>query len=164
MADLPFWQQLLLSGAQGLVAAGVVVVAGWKYFRQQERIRREEDALGDLAKLRQDAMVKVLRTIGDQVLARLTYGAVAEMKDENSKSAALAAAAAGVQVANEIMAHLFLLPKDFGDAAQACSAALTRARNVDEINAATALLAQVIDPYLPALPQPSLASRGPSEN
>lgn len=66
-SELGFWGQVLLS----IVTSGFAVsVLGWFFHRRLERIRWEEANQGDLAKLRNAAILEVLASLGRLTMAR----------------------------------------------------------------------------------------------
>jgi hypothetical protein len=163
MADLTFWQQVAVSAAGGFGAAVPVALAGWSLFRRQERVRWQEAAQGELAKVRQSALVKVLEAVGRLELARADWftdraerasapteasaSALAESEEALEKAAVDAVAA--------FSTHLHLLPADLGKAISDAGDALASLEDPARIRPILDRLTAVLDPYLPELPRRS---------
>jgi hypothetical protein len=157
---LAFWQQAVVAAAGGLGAALPVAVIGWWLFRRQERVRWQEALQGELAKVRQGAVVRVVEQLGRLELARHdwladradheraptteTTAAVAESTETLEKAAAEAIAA--------FSASLYLLPPDLARAVSDAGEALASPEKA-EIRPILDRLAAVLDPYLPELPR-----------
>ncbi len=160
MTGLAFWQQAVVAAASGLGAALPVAVIGWWLFRRQERVRWQEALQGDLAKVRQGAVVRVVEQLGRLELARHdwladraehekapttdTTAAVAESTEALEKAASEAVAA--------FSASLDLLPPDLARAVSDAGEALASPEKA-EIRPILDRLAAVLDPYLPELPR-----------
>jgi hypothetical protein len=160
MTGLALWQQAVLALAGGLGAALPVAVVGWWLFRRQERIRWQEAVQGDLAKVRQAAVVRVVEQLGRLELARHdwladradheraptadTAAALAESMEALDKAAADAIAA--------FSASLYLLPADLARAVSEAGEALASPERA-EIRPILDRLAAVLEPYLPELPR-----------
>ncbi len=160
MNGLAFWQQVVIAAASGLGAALPVAVIGWWLFRRQERVRWQEAVQGDLAKVRQGAVVRVVEQLGRLELARHdwladradhdraptaeTAAAVAESREALAKAGSAAVAA--------FSASLYLLPPDLARAVSEAGEALASPERT-EIRPILDRLASVLDPYLPELPR-----------
>jgi hypothetical protein len=161
MADLGLWQQVIVSAAGGFGAAVPVALAGWALFRRQERVRWQEAAQGELAKVRQTALVKVLEAVGRLELARVdcftdrsdharaptdaTAAAVAESEEALEKAA--------VDAVRAFSTHLHLLPPDLGKAISDAGDALASLEDPARVRPILDRLTAVLDPYLPELPR-----------
>ena len=160
MNGLAFWQQVVVAAAGGIGAALPIAVIGWWLFRRQERVRWQEALQGDLAKVRQGAVVRVVEQLGRLELARHdwladradndraptaeTMAAVAESTEALEKAAGEAVAA--------FSASLYLLPPDLARAVSEAGEALASPERA-EIRPILDRLAVVLDPYLPELPR-----------
>ncbi len=160
MNGLALWQQAAVAAAGGLGAALPVAIVGWWLFRRQERIRWQEAVQGELAKVRQGAVVRVVEQLGRLELARHdwladradheraptaeTEAAVAESMDALDKAAAEAIAA--------FSAGLYLLPADLARAVSEAGEALASPERA-EIRPILDRLGAVLEPYLPELPR-----------
>jgi len=161
MADLGVWQQVAVSAAGGFGAALPVALAGWWLFRRQERVRWQEAAQGDLAKVRQGALVKVLEQMGRLELARNDWStdrADHEKAPSDATAAALAESEealekAAVEAVAAFSANLYLLPPDLARAISDAGGALASQGSQAELRPILDRLAAVLDPYLPALPR-----------
>ncbi len=160
MSDLPLWQQAAVAAAGGLGAALPVALVGAWLFRRQERVRWQEALQGDLAKVRQGAVVRVVEQLGRLELARHDW--LADRADhERAPTAETAAAvaesmealdkAAGEAIA-AFSAGLYLLPPDLARAVSDAGEALASPERA-EIRPILDRLAAVLDPYLPELPR-----------
>jgi hypothetical protein len=161
VADLGFWQQIAVAAAGGFGAAAPVALAGVWLFRRQERVRWQEAAQGELAKVRQTALVKVLEAVGRLELAKNdwftdraeneklpspeTASALGESEDSLEKAAVDAVAV--------FSTHLHLLPPDLGKAISDAGDALTALEDPAAIRRILDRLTTVLDPYLPELPR-----------
>jgi hypothetical protein len=154
------WQQALVAAAGGLGAALPVAIVGWWLFRRQERIRWQEAVQGDLAKVRQGAVVRVVEQLGRLELARHDW--LADRADHERAPTAdgeLALAesmealdkAAGEAIA-AFSASLYLLPPDLARAVSEAGEALASPERA-EIRPILDRLAAVLEPYLPELPR-----------
>lgn len=159
MTDLSFSQQVAVAAASGLGAALPVAVVGWLLFRRQERVRWQEALQGDLAKVRQGAVVRVVEQLGRLELARhdwLADRADHERAPTDETAVALAESmealdkAAGEAVA-AFSGSLYLLPTDLARAVSDAGEALASPERA-EIRPILDRLAAVLDPYLPELP------------
>lgn len=161
MAELTFWQQVVVSAAAGFGAAAPVALAGVWLFRRQERVRWQEAAQGELAKVRQTALVKVLEAVGRLELARvdwLTDRAENEKLPSPETAAALgesedALEKAAVDAVATLSTHLHLLPADLGKAISDAGDALASLEDQAQIRPILDRLTAVLDPYLPELPR-----------
>jgi hypothetical protein len=160
VTDLPFWQQVAVAAAGGLGAAVPVALAGWWLFRRQERVRWQEAVQGDLAKVRQSAVVRVLEQLGRLELARHDWLAD-RAEHERAPTVETAAAVvestealekAAVEAVAAFSAGLYLLPPDLARAVSEAGEALASPERA-EIRPILDRLAAVLDPYLPALPR-----------
>lgn len=156
MADLPFWQQFILSGTQGLVAAGVVVWAGSRYFRQQERIRREEDLVGSLARLRQDSLVEALHALGELSDFRNEYLATLDAYEGNTddprvKSAGERCYAKWEATQRLLMSKRFLIPGDLHETVVRAALEVAEAGSEAEAHKALDAVETELTPYFSAL-------------
>jgi hypothetical protein len=160
VTELPVWQQAAIAAAGGLGAALPVAIVGWLLFRRQERVRWQEALQGDLAKVRQGAVVRVVEQLGRLELARhdwLADRADHERAPTDETAAALAESmdalekAAGDSVA-AFSASLYLLPPDLARAVSEAGEALASPERA-EIRPILDRLAAVLDPYLPELPR-----------
>lgn len=160
MSDLPFWHQVAVAAAGGVGAAVPVALLGFWLFRRQERVRWQEALQGDLAKVRQGAVVRVVEQLGRLELARhdwLADRADHERAPTTDTTAAVADStealekAAGEAVA-AFSASLYLLPADLARAVSEAGEALASPERA-EIRPILDRLAAVLDPYLPELPR-----------
>ncbi len=160
MNGLAFWQQVAVAAAGGLGAALPVALVGFWLFRRQERVRWQEAVQGDLAKVRQGAVVRVVEQLGRLELARHDW--LADRADhERAPTADTAAAvaesmealdkAAGEAIA-AFSASLYLLPPDLARAVSEAGEALASPERA-EIRPILDRLGAVLDPYLPELPR-----------
>jgi hypothetical protein len=160
VSGLALWQQVAVAAAGGLGAALPVALVGWLLFRRQERVRWQEAVQGDLAKVRQGAVVRVVEQLGRLELARHDW--LADRADhERAPTAETEAAVAGSletldKVAGEAIAafsaSLYLLPPDLARAVSDAGEALASPERA-EIRPILDRLAAVLDPYLPELPR-----------
>ena len=101
--------EALLGAAATLMATGF----GWLLHRGRERVRWEEEAQGELAKLRYSALIEMLKALG-----RLYWWRVRALdKDEEvSNEERLTAASEAEKTASEVMrlfaSQLFLVPHE----------------------------------------------------
>lgn len=161
MEDLTFWQQVVVSAASGFGAAAPVALAGLWLFRRRERVRWQEAAQGELAKVRQTALVKVLEAVGRLELARtdwFTDRAENERLPSPETAAALgesedALEKAAVDAVATFSTHLHLLPLDLGRAIADAGDALASLEDQAQIRPILDRLTAVLDPYLPELPR-----------
>ncbi len=161
MADLPFWQQVFVAAAGGFGAAAPVALVGLWFFRRQERVRWQEAARGDLAKVRHTALVKVLEAVGRLELAKhnwFTDRAEHEKAPTDETAAARAESdeeleKAAVEAVAAFSAHLHLLPVDLAKAISDAGEALASLDSQAEIQRILDGLTAVLDPYLPELPR-----------
>lgn len=159
MADLPFWKQLLLSGVQGLVAAAGFALAGWAYFRSQERVRREEEVRGELAKVRNAAVVRTLDALGGFLAAKAANEIIADVYSTDSDSDLAArekhdnAEQDARDAVDSVLAiNRFLVPATLHDAIEKCAFSLDNiSAYSDEATDALLLLGRSLEPYLPEL-------------
>jgi len=157
---LAFWQQVAVAAAGGLGAALPVAIVGWLLFRRQERVRWQEALQGDLAKVRQGAVVRVVEQLGRLELARHDW--LADRAEQERSPTADAAAAlaestealekAAVEAVAAFSASLYLLPPDLARAVSDAGEALASPERA-EIRPILDRLAAVLDPYLPELPR-----------
>ncbi len=160
MTDPSFSQQLAIAAAGGLGAALPVAIVGWLLFRRQERVRWQEALQGDLAKVRQGAVVRVVEQLGRLELARhdwLADRADHERAPTDDTAAALAESMEALdKAASEAVAAfsagLYLLPPDLARAVSDAGEALASPEKA-EIRPILDRLAAVLDPYLPELPR-----------
>lgn len=160
MNGLAFWQQVAVAAAGGLGAALPVALIGWWLFRRQERVRWQEALQGDLAKVRQGAVVRVVEQLGRLELARHDW--LADRADHDraptpETELALAESMEALdKVAGEAIgafsASLYLLPPDLARAVSDAGEALASPERA-EIRPILDRLAAVLDPYLPELPR-----------
>jgi hypothetical protein len=163
MADLGFWQQVAVSAAGGFGAAVPLAIAGFALFRRQERVRWQEAAQGDLAKVRQGALVKVLEAVGRLELARADWfacrtdhaGAATEASASALAESEDALEKAAVEAVAAFSTHLHLLPPDLGKAISDAGDALASQEDPARIRPILDRLSAVLDPYLPELPRRS---------
>jgi len=161
MADLVFWQQVVVSAAGGFGAAAPVALAGWWFFRRQERVRWQEAAQGELAKVRQGALVRVLEAVGGLELAKhnwFTDRAEHEKEPSDETASALAESddeleKAAVNAVATFSANLHLLPPDLAKAISDAGDALASQDDQAELRRILDRLTAVLDPYLPELPR-----------
>jgi hypothetical protein len=161
MSDLGFWQQVAVSAAGGFGAAVPVALAGWALFRRQERVRWQEAAQGELARVRQSALVKVLEAVGRLELARADW--FTDRADHGSAPTEASASAlaeseealerAAVDAVAAFSTHLHLLPPDLGKAISEAGDALASLEDQARIRPILDRLTAVLDPYLPELPR-----------
>ncbi|HET8540945.1 MAG TPA: hypothetical protein VFL83_13820 [Anaeromyxobacter sp.] len=160
MTGLALWQQVVVAAAGGLGAALPVAIAGWWLFRRQERIRWQEALQGDLAKVRQAAVVRVVEQLGRLELARHDWLADRAEHDRAPTADAAAALAesrdalekAAVEAVAAFSASLYLLPPDLARAVSDAGEALASTER-GEIRPILDRLAAVLEPYLPELPR-----------
>jgi hypothetical protein len=160
VTGLAFWQQVAVAAAGGLGAALPVALIGWWLFRRQERVRWQEALQGDLAKVRQGAVVRVVEQLGRLELARhdwLADRADHERAPTGDTAAAVAESTGALEkAASEAIAafsaSLYLLPPDLARAVSEAGEALASPEKA-EIRPILDRLAVVLDPYLPELPR-----------
>jgi hypothetical protein len=153
MAELSFGQQLTLSIVSSLGTAGIVGLVGVLFFRQQHKVRLEEEARGELLKLRQQSFVEVVRALGTLISARIDL--VVVHPDETHADRVRAEgefAKAGDAAVRALMANLLLMPPDLAEALKQAIGAITKAETILAMDKVTHELYPILSSYLPRVP------------
>jgi hypothetical protein len=164
MADLTFFQQVTVSAAGGLAAAIAVGCASWAYFRLQERVRWQEQAQGELAKLRQEAVIRMLTAFSEYADAKATelsihhaYGDDTESDKQERRQASDREDQAWRKLDRSLMVDLLLVPKELGIAFHAAHSQLMQTKDGDRLKQPIIERARALEPYLPPLTKRRIA-------
>jgi hypothetical protein len=160
MADLPFWQQCVVSGVQGL-GLGAAAFGGWLVFRHQERVKWDEQRAAEIRKLQLDAVLCLLDAVGRAHLNQVNACHQLEDLPEDASPDLRAVAEAGVLKAQkafqdilpEIAGKLFLYGGAVGTMLQERMGAMMAATTSDDADAAFEAFQVDLARWIPPLKQ-----------
>lgn len=136
----------------GAAATLAVAALGWFLHRSRERVRWEEEAQGQLAKLRYGALIDLLKSVSSLYWWQFrTLDSDADVTKEERESASAEAAKAGVEIQRTFASQMFLIPHEVRVAIRDAIVGIGEAESEESLRRSAISLGDALEPYLPRM-------------